>query len=151
VHSELQRDGVTLKLLWEEHADGARAQGLVPKSYGTFCRNYREYAASRNVTNHLEHKPGQVMEVDWSGTTMQLVDRFTGEVAKARLFVATLPYSQNADLQETPTFARNPRQGRLRGSKGRGFSSVVMCARSRSGPAASWLRHPSSASAGARP
>ena len=58
VHGELQRDGVTLLILWEEYRDQAVAGGLVPKSYTTFCRGYRSYVTSRNVTNHLEHKPG---------------------------------------------------------------------------------------------
>lgn len=72
VHSELQRDGVTLKLLWEEHRDGAARDGLVAKGYNTFCRGYKSWVAARGVTNHLEHKPGQVMEVDWNGTPMWL-------------------------------------------------------------------------------
>lgn len=36
VHSELQRDGVTLLILWEEYRDQAMAKDLVPKSYTTF-------------------------------------------------------------------------------------------------------------------
>ena len=70
-------------------------------SYGTFCRGYKAYVAARNVTNHLDHKPGQVMEVDWSGPTMRLTDPFTGEVAKACPFVATLPYSQHGYVEAT--------------------------------------------------
>jgi transposase len=35
-----------------------------------------------------------VTETDWSGPTMKLVDRMTGEVITVYLFVATLPYSQ---------------------------------------------------------
>ncbi len=101
VHSELQRDGVTLLILWEEYRDQAAADGLVPKSHATFCRGYHGFVRARNVTNHLEHKPGQVMEVDWNGTTMRLVDEFTGEVSKARLFVATLPYSQHGYVEAT--------------------------------------------------
>ena len=66
VHSELQRVGVTLKLLWEEHRDEAGAKGLAAVSYTTLCRGYRQYVTGRNATNHLEHKPGQVMEVDWA-------------------------------------------------------------------------------------
>lgn len=67
VHSELQRVGVTQKLLWEEYRDEAGAKGLAAVSYTSFCRGYKRYVTGRNVTNHLEHKPGQVMEVDWSG------------------------------------------------------------------------------------
>ena len=72
VHSELQRDGVTLKLLWEELRDEAARDGMVAKGYNTFCRGYKSWVAARGVTNHLEHKPGQVMEVDWNGTPMWL-------------------------------------------------------------------------------
>ena len=32
----------------------------------TFCCSYAECVVAKSVTNHLEHKLGQVMEVDWS-------------------------------------------------------------------------------------
>lgn len=107
VHSELQRDGVTLSLLWEELRDEAARDGKVAKSYNTFCRGYRAWARARGVTNHLEHKPGQVMEVDWSGTPMWLTDPATGELTKCRLFVATLPYSQYSYVEATPDMRQN--------------------------------------------
>lgn len=94
VHKELMRDGVTLQLLFEEHCDEADAEGLAHKSYTTFCRNYADYVVAKSVANHLEHKPGQAMEVDWNGTTMELSCEATGEVATAYLFVACLLYSQ---------------------------------------------------------
>ncbi len=59
VRSELQRDGATLKLLFEEHCDEAAAKGLAHKSRTAFTRAYGGYAAAKNVTSHLEHKPGQ--------------------------------------------------------------------------------------------
>ena len=34
----------------------------MPKSCITFCGGHRAYVASHNVTNRLEHKPGQVMD-----------------------------------------------------------------------------------------
>lgn len=107
VHGELQRDGVTLLLLFEEHCDEAREQGLAHKSYTTFCRGYREYVTSRRVTNHLEHKPGQAMEVDWNGTRMRLVSEATGEASTAYLFVATLPYSQYSYVEATLDMKQN--------------------------------------------
>ena len=42
---------------------------------------------------HLEHKPGETMQVDWAGQTAALVDTDTGEQLDAYLFVAVLPYS----------------------------------------------------------
>ncbi|MDD6288766.1 MAG: IS21 family transposase, partial [Eggerthellales bacterium] len=38
VHAELQRVGVTQKLLWEEYRDEAGAKGLAAISYTSFCR-----------------------------------------------------------------------------------------------------------------
>ncbi len=107
VHTELQRDGVTLKLLWEEHRDEAARDGLVTKSYNTFCRGYQAFVTARGVTNHLEHKPGQVMEVDWNGTPMWLTDPATGDATKAHLFVATLPYSQYSYVEATLDMRQN--------------------------------------------
>ena len=43
---------------------------------------------------HLSHKPGENMEVDWAGQTATIIDRVTGEIIPAYVFVATLPCSQ---------------------------------------------------------
>lgn len=42
---------------------------------------------------HLNHKPGESMEVDWAEQTAAVVDRETGETVPAHVFVATLPCS----------------------------------------------------------
>ena len=76
--------------------------GAVTIGHGTFARGYSDYAQRRRVTNHLEHKPGQAMGVGWSGSTVRLADPGTGEVSKAYLFVAVLPYSQHAYVGATP-------------------------------------------------
>lgn len=107
IHEELQKAGVTLKLLYEEHCDEAKSNNLVPQSYTTFCRGYREFTVTQKVTNHLVHKPGQVMEVDWAGKTMRLVNKITGEVSKAYLFVACLPYSQYSYVCATLDMKQN--------------------------------------------
>jgi transposase len=95
IHKELSRVGVTLKLLWKEYKDKcAGSKDGIPVGYTKFCTSYTRYTVTQNLTNHLIHKPGVVVEVDWSGPTMKLVDRATGEIIDAHLFVATLPYSQ---------------------------------------------------------
>ncbi|MBK5262300.1 MAG: IS21 family transposase, partial [Peptostreptococcaceae bacterium] len=98
---ELAKTGVTLKLLWQEYYDLCEAKGTVSIWYGKFCQGYHEYTGTRNVTNHLEHKPGQIIEVDWSGPTMAVTDEVTGLQYKAYLFVATLPYSQYSYVEAT--------------------------------------------------
>ena len=42
---------------------------------------------------HLNHKPGEVMQVDWAGDTAAVIDTDTGEMIPVYVFVATLPYS----------------------------------------------------------
>ena len=48
---------------------------------------------------HLEHKPGETLQVDWAGQTAGLVDTDTGELIAAYVFVAVLPYSGYAYVE----------------------------------------------------
>ena len=74
VHQELKRVGVTQKLLWQEYQDKCKSDGSIPMGYTKFCQGYGGYIIVNKLTNHLEHKPGDVMEVDWSGPTMNYVE-----------------------------------------------------------------------------
>ena len=93
VHKELQRSGVTLNLLWLEYCDQCQAAGDIPYQSTQFNKYYADYLAKANATMHLNHKPGEVMQVDWAGDTAAVVDTDTGEIIPAYVFVATLPYS----------------------------------------------------------
>lgn len=101
VHNELKKVGVTLKLLWQEYKDTCNKEGGISVGYTKFCEDYSKYTAACSLSNHLEHKPGQTCEVDWSGPGMQIVNRDTGEISKVHLFVACLPYSQYAYVEPT--------------------------------------------------
>lgn len=101
VHQELKRVGVTLKLLWLEYQDRCKSSGKIAMGYTKFCNGYADYTVVNKLTNHLEHKPGIVTEVDWSGPTMNYVDTSTGEVMTIYLFVGTLPYSQYSYVEPT--------------------------------------------------
>lgn len=94
VHRELKKIGVTLKLLWQEYQDKCKSTDKLPMGYTKFCNGYSEYTITHKLTNHLEHKPGVVTEVDWSGPAMSYIDTSTGEIVTVYLFVGTLPYSQ---------------------------------------------------------
>ena len=107
VHCELQRVGVNQRLLWREYVDESGASGKARLSYGSFCRGYAAWVSARNVNNHLEHKPGQAVEVDWSGPTMHLAVPVTGERTRVYLFVATLPYSQYSYVEGTLDMREN--------------------------------------------
>jgi transposase len=94
VHQELRKVGVTLKLLWQEYQDKCNIEKVIPMGYTKFCAGYADHTIINKLTNHIEHKPGIITEVDWSGSTMSYVDVSTGEIITAYIFVATLPYSQ---------------------------------------------------------
>ena len=93
VHREMQKSGVTLNLLWLEYCDQCRASGEIPYQSTQFNKYYNDYLCKINATMHLNHRPGEIMQVDWAGDTASVIDTDTGEVIPAYVFVATLPYS----------------------------------------------------------
>jgi len=93
VHREMAKTGVTLQLLWMEYSDKCHISGLLPYQFTQFKKYYRDYMVKTKATMHIQRKPGEVMEVDWAGTTAQMVDPDTGEILEAYIFVAALPYS----------------------------------------------------------
>lgn len=70
-------------------------------SYDRFCKRHREFAARTQVVSRVGREAGRTMEVDWAGPTMRLVDPATGEVSKACLFVACLPFSRMSYVEPT--------------------------------------------------
>ena len=101
VHTELARVGVTLKLLHQEYVDASSQAGQAVMSYDRFCRLYGDYAAVSGASSRVGHKAGRSIEVDWSGPTMHLLNPTTGEISKAYLFVACLPFSRYAFVEAT--------------------------------------------------
>ena len=96
---ELSRKHVTRKLLWEEylcdHPDGYR--------YSQFCFHLDQLLVARKPTAVLTHNAGEKLYIDFAGDTMPYVDRETGEVKQAQVFVATLPYSNYTFLMALPS------------------------------------------------
>ena len=93
VAHEMQKSGVTLNLLWLEYCEQCRNNGELPYQLTQFKKYYRDYTAKNSATMHLEHKPGEIMQVDWAGDTAHIIDTDTGEPIPVYVFVATLPYS----------------------------------------------------------
>lgn len=93
VAKEMMRDGVTLNLLWLEYCEQCLAAGETPYQSTQFNKYYNDYLAKTNATMHLNHKPGEIMQVDWAGDTAAVIDTDTGEIIPAYVSVATLPYS----------------------------------------------------------
>ena len=93
VYKEMQRPGVTLNLLWIEYCERCATNGKRPYKSTQFNKYYHDYLNKRNATMHIEHKPGEIMQVDWAGDTATLVNTDDGSSIPVYIFVATLAYS----------------------------------------------------------
>lgn len=93
VSREMQKSGVTLNLLWLEYCEQCSNNGETPYQLTQFKKYYRDYTLKNSATMHLNHKPGEIMQVDWAGDTAAVIDTDTGEKIPVYVFVATLPYS----------------------------------------------------------
>lgn len=90
VHKDLKRSKhVTLKLLWIEHRE-VHPDGL---GYTQFCTRYHQWLGRQDVVMRLSYPAGERMFVDFCGDTVPVVDRETGEIQQAQVFVATLGFS----------------------------------------------------------
>jgi transposase len=100
VHRELKRKHVTLSIVWEEYIacepDGYR--------YSRFCELYRGWERRLSVTMRQSHSAGEKLFVDYAGDGVPVVvDRLTGELRNAQVFVAVLGASSFTYAQATWT------------------------------------------------
>ena len=87
VHRELKRKHVTLVIVWDEYI-AANAGGY---SYSRFCELYRGFESKLSPTMRQTHAAGERLFVDYAGDGVAVViDRLTGEICKAQIFVAVL-------------------------------------------------------------
>jgi transposase len=86
VSRELKRKHVTLQVLWEEyiteHPEGYR--------YSRFCDLFRRWEGRLPLVMRQSHGGGEKLFVDYAGDTVPVVNRQTGEVRGAHLFVAVM-------------------------------------------------------------
>lgn len=102
VFREMQKSGVSLYLLWLEYCEQCRLEGSIPYQSSQFNHYYNEYVQKNKATMHLEHKPGDEMQVDWAGQTAFVIDSDTGAAIPAYIFVAVLPYSGYTYVEAFP-------------------------------------------------
>jgi transposase len=87
VQRELSRPGVTRMLLWQEykaeHPDGLQ--------YTAFCIQYCKWLErAAEPIMRFEHRAGDKCFVDYAGQTAEVIDRTSGEIRPAQIFVAVL-------------------------------------------------------------
>lgn len=86
IQKELKRPDVTRRLLWLEYRE-AHPDGY---GYSRFCELYRLWARKLDPPMRQDHKAGEKLFVDYAGQTVPVLDRQTGEIQEAHIFVATL-------------------------------------------------------------
>lgn len=99
IHREMAKSGVTLSLLWNEYCEQCRVNQELPLMYSQFCFLYQQYTQKTKATMRIGRKPGEQLEVDWAGQTAAVIDRETGEIVEASIFVGVLSYSQYAYVE----------------------------------------------------
>jgi transposase len=97
VHRELSHKGVTRDLLWREY----RAQHVNGVGYTAFCVQYRRWLKSADPVMRFEHRAGDKLFVDYAGHTVPIIDRLTGELHPAQIFVAVLGCSNYTFAEAT--------------------------------------------------
>jgi len=96
---ELKRPGVNLMVLWEEY------RAVHPSGYGysRFCDLFREFERRLSPIMRQDHPAGDKVFVDYSGKRITIVDRQTGAVREAEIFVAVLGASNYTYAEATWT------------------------------------------------
>ena len=93
IDKEMMRNGVTLKLLWNEYCEECRQANELPLMYSQFCFHYQKHREKKRAAMHIPRKPGEQIEVDWAGDTAKVIDPATGEIIPCYLFIGVLNYS----------------------------------------------------------
>lgn len=83
---ELKKKHVTVLLLWKEYIE-QYPNGL---RYTQFKERIRIASSASTITAHFERKPGERMEIDWSGDKVYYFDKETGEAIPCYVFVSVI-------------------------------------------------------------
>lgn len=105
LHRELQIKGVTLQLLWLEYKE-KYPEGL---QYSQFCEHYRRWTKTLDLSLRQEYLAGEKTFIDFAGKGIPIINRFTGEITAAEIFVAVLgasnyTYAEAVESQKLPSW-----------------------------------------------
>lgn len=100
VHQELKRKGVTLQRLWSEHVERVAERA---HRYSQFAERYRQWKAAQKRSMRQHHVAGDKIFIDHAGPTVPVIDRHTGVIRQAQIFVAVLGASSYTFAEATWT------------------------------------------------
>ena len=108
LYNELKKKSVTLQLLWYEYKQ-ANPDGY---QYSHLCNLYRRWVKKLDVSLRQEHRAGEKLFIDYAGQTVPIIDRSTGEMIEAQIFLATLgasnyTYAEAALSQDLPSWIKS--------------------------------------------
>jgi transposase len=90
-------------LVWQEY----RANHPQGYAYSWFCEHFRVWVGRLDLVMRQEHRAGEKLFVDYAGPTVPIIDRHTGELRPASIFVGVLgasnyTYAEASWSQELP-------------------------------------------------
>src|SRR5664279_2908081 len=97
MEKELKKRGITRHILWERyialHPDGFKAS--------QFKYHYQQWLRRSKPVMHIEHIAGDKMYIDYAGEKLHLVNKETGEISDAEVFISVLGASQLTYVEAT--------------------------------------------------
>ena len=93
---------MTLDTLWKEYLE----ENPGGYRYTQFVHYFNLWSRKTRASGILRHKAGEKLFMDFAGKTLEYVDRGTGEIHTAQVFVAILPCSQYTYVQAVDTQKR---------------------------------------------
>jgi len=97
MEKELKKRGITRRILWERyiasHPDGY--------SFSQFKYHFFRWQKWSKPVMHIEHVAGDKMYIDYAGERLHIVDRDTGEITEAEVFISVLGASQLTYVEAT--------------------------------------------------
>ncbi len=87
IHKDMQSKHMTLQLLWEDYCliDPETAY-----SYSTFADKYRKFCRKLDLSMRQKHRAGEMIYVDFAGTTVSYTRIKDGKVIDAQIFVGVM-------------------------------------------------------------
>jgi transposase len=98
LEQELRKKHMCLQRLWEEYQE-ANPEGM---SRATFYRRWEEHRPKEPEMKNL-HKGGDKLFIDYSGDSLEYIDRTTGECIDVELFVCSWGASSYSYVEATLT------------------------------------------------
>ncbi len=86
---ELNKNGVTKLLLWEEY----RKENPEGYEYTPFKHYLNQHLDNKKSSYHNQHTPCYELQVDFAGDPLYIFDRTSGERQECPVLICTLPYS----------------------------------------------------------